>query len=411
MRNLSTGKVAALFDSTNPDWAPFLKMRPDAAVPHNTKADPGRFQRVQQRHRKLQEIAQNQQDLIQDENIDVENMCNVQRTAEDVAADLEVVILERDTLRQKKDSLQLRVDIPKENKKYKEHFAFDEGSTSIDNRKTHFYTGLPTFTLFMAVFNLCKDHVPNYHRNVLIPFQESMVDMMRLGFNLLMEDLAFRFGINVSLLLICSTAFILVIYHVSFCFINVQRTAEDVAADLEVVILERDTLRQKKDSRQLRVDILKENKKYKEHFAFDEESTSIDNRKTHFYTGLPTFTLFMAVFNLCKDHVPNYHRNVLSPFQESMVDMMRLRLNLLMEDLAFRFGVTQSTISIIITRWLDVVALRMKSFIVWPERETLIKTMPECFKKSFGTSVTLIIDCFELFIETPFNRRCDLNSI
>ncbi|KAE8738902.1 hypothetical protein FOCC_FOCC015603 [Frankliniella occidentalis] len=186
--------------------------------------------------------------------------------------------------------------------------------------------------------------------------------------------------------------------------IEEERTAEDLAAELKTTILERDTLRQERDALQLRVDILEaENKRYHQQYGFEEAGLENDQKKVHFYTGLPSFTLLMAVFNLCKDHVPSSHRNVLTPFQEFMVVMMRLRLNLLMEDLAFRFGVTQSTISRIITRWLDVMALRLKSFIVWPEREVLIKTMPECFKKNFGTSVTLIIDCFELFIETPSN--------
>lgn len=36
-------------------------------------------------------------------------------------------------------------------------------------------------------------------------------------------------------------------------------------------------------------------------------------------------------------------------------------------------------------------------------RESLIRTMPQCFKFSFGTKTTAIIDCFEIFIEKPTN--------
>ncbi|XP_052122401.1 uncharacterized protein LOC127749198 [Frankliniella occidentalis] len=87
-----------------------------------------------------------------------------------------------------------------------------------------------------------------------------------------------------------------------------------------------------------------------------------------------------------------------SPFQEFMVVMMRFRLHLLMEDFAYR---SQPTVTRIITKWLAVMSLRHKSLIIWPEREILGKTMPECFLRAFGKSVTIIIDCFELFIETP----------
>ena len=41
--------------------------------------------------------------------------------------------------------------------------------------------------------------------------------------------------------------------------------------------------------------------------------------------------------------------------------------------------------------------------ISWPERESLWRTMPECLKYSFGTKTTVIIDCFEVFIDRPSN--------
>lgn len=46
---------------------------------------------------------------------------------------------------------------------------------------------------------------------------------------------------------------------------------------------------------------------------------------------------------------------------------------------------------------------RLKSFIVWPSREDLRNTMPSCFLEHFGKKVTVIIDCFEIFIEKPSN--------
>ncbi|KAE8743409.1 hypothetical protein FOCC_FOCC010980 [Frankliniella occidentalis] len=92
----------------------------------------------------------------------------------------------------------------------------------------------------------------------------------------------------------------------------------------------------------------------------------------------------MHVFNLCKDFVPTSHRNALSPFQEFMVMMMRLRLHLLMEDLAYRFNISQPTVSRIITKWLEVMSLRLKSLIIWPEREILGKTITECFLRASG---------------------------
>ena len=41
--------------------------------------------------------------------------------------------------------------------------------------------------------------------------------------------------------------------------------------------------------------------------------------------------------------------------------------------------------------------------ISWPEREQLWKTMPMCFQYAFGKKVTVVIDCFEVFIDHPSN--------
>lgn len=41
----------------------------------------------------------------------------------------------------------------------------------------------------------------------------------------------------------------------------------------------------------------------------------------------------------------------------------------------------------------------------WPDRETLQSTIPLTFPKAFGNKVTVIIDCFEIFIESPSDMR------
>ena len=41
--------------------------------------------------------------------------------------------------------------------------------------------------------------------------------------------------------------------------------------------------------------------------------------------------------------------------------------------------------------------------IIWPERSELIASMPMCFRAKFGTKITTIIDCFELYIERLTN--------
>uniref|UniRef100_A0A7M5X0V0 DDE Tnp4 domain-containing protein n=1 Tax=Clytia hemisphaerica TaxID=252671 RepID=A0A7M5X0V0_9CNID len=79
---------------------------------------------------------------------------------------------------------------------------------------------------------------------------------------------------------------------------------------------------------------------------------------------------------------------------------MRLRLALLEQNLAYRFGVSQPTISRIINGWIGVMATRLEFLIHWPEREQLRKTMPGCILDNFE-KCAVILDCFEIFIEKP----------
>lgn len=132
-----------------------------------------------------------------------------------------------------------------------------------------------------------------------------------------------------------------------------------------------------------------------------EDSFRDKDEKVKFFTGLPNFSILMVVFNFILNAVSVTERNVLSPFQEFMIFCMRLRLNLTEQDLAYRLNISQSTVSRIFTRWLDAAFFCMQKTIIWPERENLIKTMPLSFKKHFGNSVAVILDCFEVPIDKP----------
>ena len=77
---------------------------------------------------------------------------------------------------------------------------------------------------------------------------------------------------------------------------------------------------------------------------------------------------------------------------------MKLRLGF-DQDLAYRFGVHQS-ISRNCRKWIDAMFTRLKPLIKWPGREELQETVPLDFGPHFRKCV-VIIDCFEIFCETP----------
>jgi hypothetical protein len=80
--------------------------------------------------------------------------------------------------------------------------------------------------------------------------------------------------------------------------------------------------------------------------------------------------------------------------------MMRLKLGLLVHDLASRFQISDSLVSSIFIAWIKLMRLELSHLIVWPARHVIKENLPLCFKM-FYPHARCIIDCTEVFIETP----------
>ena len=80
--------------------------------------------------------------------------------------------------------------------------------------------------------------------------------------------------------------------------------------------------------------------------------------------------------------------------------MMRLRLGLLVDDLAFRFKTSNTRVSQIWITGIKLLSKELQYLILWPLEGQTFATLPECFKKSYP-KVRTIIDCTEVVLETP----------
>ena len=118
-----------------------------------------------------------------------------------------------------------------------------------------------------------------------------------------------------------------------------------------------------------------------------------------FYTGLPSYSLLKTVFDFVSP-LDKHHNSALPLFQQFLMTLVKLRLNLCDQDLAYRFGVSQSTVSRNFRKWIDIMYIRLKPTIQWPSREAVTKTMPVEFRRDFKNCIC-IIDCFEVFCERP----------
>jgi len=140
------------------------------------------------------------------------------------------------------------------------------------------------------------------------------------------------------------------------------------------------------------------------------EDLCANDKKVMFYTGLPNAGTFYALFDEMDDAERATRRNPSGdrtgrPRQLRIVDeffliLMRLRLGLLVEDLAHRFKISTSTCSVIINKWVDYLSVKLEFLLKWPTRHVIDCTMPNKFKRVYPKT-RVIIDCTEFFTENP----------
>ena len=126
-----------------------------------------------------------------------------------------------------------------------------------------------------------------------------------------------------------------------------------------------------------------------ESFRMSIESFESDKKRLKFYTGLDSIHAVKAIFNLIAPAIEDHHLSSLLKFNQFLMVLMKLRLNLTDQDLGYRFGISQSTVSKIWMKVINVMYVRLKSFIMWP------KTMPLTFRDNFSKCI------FEIYCERP----------
>ena len=90
----------------------------------------------------------------------------------------------------------------------------------------------------------------------------------------------------------------------------------------------------------------------------------------------------------------------LPPMEEFFMTLLRLRLGLMEQDLAHRFGVSQSIVSRVTTTWINLLYLKLKEIPIWMKKKCVRSTIPQQFKKQYP-STRLIFYATEKYVEQP----------
>ncbi|XP_048737564.2 uncharacterized protein LOC125652413 [Ostrea edulis] len=156
-------------------------------------------------------------------------------------------------------------------------------------------------------------------------------------------------------------------------------------------------------------------KRERSRYIWNVEKIANDDAKTKFYTGLPSFAVFMWLFNSMRPKAERMRywigsntyltadrqrksKGSLELVDQLLAVLLRLRLGLFTSDIAHRFGISESTFSKYFATWISLLACELKSLNPFPARDIIDRTMPLSFKSKYS-SVRVILDCTELFIQ------------
>ena len=97
---------------------------------------------------------------------------------------------------------------------------------------------------------------------------------------------------------------------------------------------------------------------------------------------------------------------MLDPINQLFLTLVKLKLNLKLKDLAFRFGISLSVVSRYINTWICFLYHHLEEIDWTPSVNQVISTLPHSFKKMYPNTFT-IIDGSEIFWRHPQIYACN----
>ena len=153
-----------------------------------------------------------------------------------------------------------------------------------------------------------------------------------------------------------------------------------------------------------------------------------DDAKVKSYTGLPSKKVFDSLFSsfggkvkkIQKWHSPscvrsNLNRNrlhhqqksnqtVLTAKEEYFISLFQIKTMLKNDIIGDLFGITSTVVSRTCLTWWKFMAKELKAIIYNPQEEAQKALLPPSFNNPKYNKVQHIIDCTEVFVETPKNK-------
>ena len=171
--------------------------------------------------------------------------------------------------------------------------------------------------------------------------------------------------------------------------------------------------------------------------AFTLNRFMYDDKSIHFYTGFPSYSRLMCLYDYLNpgdngENIVHCHKQDKSREKKNTDDKKNtdehaystqkkgvtgrprnlcardelflvlcfLRQGFFQNHLAHLFHISQSSVSRIITTWVNFIYLKLGQLCLWAPRTVIDQTMPASFKEKYPHT-RVIIDCTEVFCEMP----------
>ena len=139
----------------------------------------------------------------------------------------------------------------------------------------------------------------------------------------------------------------------------------------------------------------------------------LDDEKVKYYTGLSTYNHFASLLKYLQPDNNAHNNSSLNNETQFLLVLMMLRHNLRRKDLAYRFGISKTTVSRFVLKWIEIMYVKLQPILEkaweWSSNEETKKTIPACFRQRFP-DLKVIIDCFEILCDSPRALQLDKNA-
>lgn len=157
----------------------------------------------------------------------------------------------------------------------------------------------------------------------------------------------------------------------------------------------------------------KQSTDHKKSQPFSIDQIKHDDHLVSFYTGFPSFAMFLEFYQFLgpavdklhywgtKPDAKKRHRSTkLTPMDQLFLTLVKLRLDLKVFDLAFRFNISTGLVSRYFNTWICFLYHHLKEIDWMPSTKQVEGTLPSAFREKYP-STYCIIDGSEIFMETP----------